>query len=66
MILCAFRNKFIGSITLFQFYMYNNKKHDDILPVNDGKDDDGHEKVTEDIWKDILQYLLWEGVVLYP
>ena len=49
MILCAFRNKFIGSITLFQFYMYNNKEHDDILPVNDGKDDDGHEKVTEDI-----------------
>ena len=29
--------------------MYNNKEHDDILPVNDGKDDDGHEKVTEDI-----------------
>ena len=29
--------------------MYNNKEHDDILLVNDGKDDDGHEKVTEDI-----------------
>lgn len=31
--------------------------------VTDSKNDDGHRKATENIWKDVLQYILWPIVL---
>ena len=42
------------SITLFRYYFNINKRNYYILLVNDGKNDDGQGKVTDDTWKDIL------------
>ena len=37
------------SITLLRYYFRINKGHNHILLVDDGRNGDGHEKVTEDI-----------------
>ena len=52
------------SSKLFRCYFHINKGHDYILLLDDVKNEDRQEKVTRDIWKDILQNLSWRGVVL--
>ena len=57
--LCVWKENL--GIILFKCYFHINKGYNHILLVDDGKNDDGHGKVTEDVWKNILQYLLWRS-----
>lgn len=51
---------------MFRCYFHIYRENNQILVVTDSKNDDGHRKATENIWKDVLQYILWIVEPLQP